>query len=147
MFLETTSLLLLIAYILVFPKALLYCFRWGYYSHRLQLLPISWRLSNLDQRSIRLTPQQFLFICLFVLAKKLGLQDLSSPKRDWTQTPAVNVLSPNHWTTGEFPLHSNLETIPPGCFAREVLIPLYSLYPTGHPILFIYFGHVALILF
>ena len=40
-FLETTSLLLLIAYILVFPKALFCCFMWGYYSHRLQLLPIS----------------------------------------------------------------------------------------------------------
>ena len=83
---------------------------------------------------------------LFVLAKKLGLQDLSPPIREWTQTPAVNVLSPNHWTTGEFPLHCNLEAVSPGCFAREVLITLYPLYWTGYAILFIYFGHVALIL-
>ena len=32
-----------------------------------------------------------------------GLQDLSSPIRDWTQATAVKALSPNHWTTKEFP--------------------------------------------
>ncbi|XP_033285895.1 ankyrin repeat family A protein 2 isoform X2 [Orcinus orca] len=32
-----------------------------------------------------------------------SLQDLSSPTRDRTCTPAVKVPSPNHWTAGEFP--------------------------------------------
>ena len=33
-----------------------------------------------------------------------GLQNLSSPSRDWTQTTAVKVLSPNHWTAKGIPL-------------------------------------------
>ena len=33
-----------------------------------------------------------------------GLRDLSSPTRDQTQAPAVKALSPNHWTTREFPV-------------------------------------------
>ena len=37
-----------------------------------------------------------------------GLQDLSSPTRDWTCVPAVEALSPNHWTTREFPVDSSL---------------------------------------
>ena len=32
-----------------------------------------------------------------------SLQDLSSPTRDWTQVITVEVLSPNHWSTREFP--------------------------------------------
>ena len=33
----------------------------------------------------------------------LGLWDLSSPTRDWTRASAVKALSPNRWTTREFP--------------------------------------------
>ena len=32
-----------------------------------------------------------------------GLQDLSSRTSDWTQAMAVEMLSPNHWTSREFP--------------------------------------------
>ena len=32
-----------------------------------------------------------------------GLQDLSSRTRDQTRASAVKALSPNHWTTREFP--------------------------------------------
>ena len=38
----------------------------------------------------------------FFLATLYILQDLSSPTRDWTQAPAVKVVSPNPWTTREF---------------------------------------------
>ena len=38
-----------------------------------------------------------------VLAAPHGLQDLSSPTRDWTQATAVETLSPNHWTARELP--------------------------------------------
>ena len=37
------------------------------------------------------------------LAVPLNLQDLSSPARDWTQAPAMKMLSPNHWTAREVP--------------------------------------------
>ena len=46
----------------------------------------------------------YLFIYLF-LAVLHSLQDLSSSIRDWTQAPAVKALSPNHWTTREFPMY------------------------------------------
>ena len=39
---------------------------------------------------------------VFFLATLYILQDLSSPTRDWTQAPAVKVVSPNPWTTREF---------------------------------------------
>ena len=45
-----------------------------------------------------------IFVCLFVLAEPWGLQDLSSPTRNWTQAMAVKVPSPNHWTAREFPI-------------------------------------------
>ena len=32
-----------------------------------------------------------------------ALRDLSSPTKDGTRAPAVKALSPNHWTTREFP--------------------------------------------
>ena len=35
------------------------------------------------------------------LAASLGLRDLSSPTRDWTQVTAVKALSSNHQTTRE----------------------------------------------
>ena len=40
---------------------------------------------------------------LFFLAVPWGLWGLSSPTRDWTLALAVKVLSPNHWTSREFP--------------------------------------------
>ena len=39
----------------------------------------------------------------FFPATPYGLQDLSSPTRDQTQTLAVKAPSPNHWTAREFP--------------------------------------------
>ena len=36
-----------------------------------------------------------------------GLQDLSSPTKDGTPTPAVEAQSPNHWTTRDFPTEIN----------------------------------------
>ena len=45
--------------------------------------------------------------CLFLTTLQ-GLQDLSSLTRDWTQTTAVEALSPNHWTTRDF-LPNSLE--------------------------------------
>ena len=44
------------------------------------------------------------------LAVPCGLQDLSSPRRDWVKTRAVKAPSPNHLTTREFPL-LNVEVI------------------------------------
>ena len=38
-----------------------------------------------------------------VLAMPYSLQDLSPLTRDQTQAPAVEVRSPNYWTTREFP--------------------------------------------
>ena len=64
-----------------------------------------------------------------------GIWDLSFPTRDWTQVSALNVLSPNHWTTREllafslWSLSASLpQTIPflqacPG----DLQMPLYSL--------------------
>ena len=43
----------------------------------------------------------FLF-CVF-LATRHSLQNISSPNRDQTRPLAVEVQSPNHWTTREFP--------------------------------------------
>ena len=40
----------------------------------------------------------------FFFATPLSLQDLSSLTRDWTRATAVEVRSPNHWTTREAPL-------------------------------------------
>ena len=37
------------------------------------------------------------------MAMLCGLQDLSSLTRDWTWALAVKTISPNHWTTREFP--------------------------------------------
>ena len=39
---------------------------------------------------------------LFFFSLLHSLQDCSSLTRDWTQALAVNVPSPNHWTTREF---------------------------------------------
>jgi len=39
----------------------------------------------------------------FFSVRPLDLQDLSSPTRDWTQAPTEQVLSPDQWTTREFP--------------------------------------------
>ena len=38
-----------------------------------------------------------------VFAMLCGLQNLNSLTRDWTWAPSVKALSPNHWTTSEFP--------------------------------------------
>ena len=43
------------------------------------------------------------FYFILFLAALHGLQDLSSPTRDWTWALAVKVPSPNHWTAREFP--------------------------------------------
>ena len=40
---------------------------------------------------------------LFFFAKPHSLQDLSSPKKDWTQFKAAKALSLNHWTARELP--------------------------------------------
>ena len=42
-------------------------------------------------------------VIFFFLAKPCSLWDLSSPTRDQLLAPAVKVLSPNPWTTREFP--------------------------------------------
>ena len=39
----------------------------------------------------------------FFLATLRDLQDIGSPTRDWIQAIAMKALSPNHWTTEEFP--------------------------------------------
>ena len=39
----------------------------------------------------------------FFLAPSRGLQNPSSPTRNWTQATTVKVLSSNHWTSREFP--------------------------------------------
>ena len=51
------------------------------------------------------------FFLFFNLATPHGLWDLSSPTRDQTRAPAVKVLSPNHWTTREFPSISFLSSV------------------------------------
>ena len=50
-----------------------------------------------------LSPISHLTRSLFFLAALHSLQDLSSLTRDWTQTTAVKVPSPNHWTARELP--------------------------------------------
>ena len=45
----------------------------------------------------------FLSFFLVFLAMPHSLRDLNSPTRDWTLALAVKVLSPNHWTSREFP--------------------------------------------
>ena len=42
-----------------------------------------------------------LIICWFFLAAPRGLQDPSSPTRDWTWTLSVKAPSPNPWATKE----------------------------------------------
>ena len=44
-----------------------------------------------------------IFLIFLVLATLHSLRDLSSPIRDWTRTPAVEVGSPNHWSGREVP--------------------------------------------
>ena len=45
----------------------------------------------------------FLFLknIFFFFATPCGLQDFSSPKKDWIQVMAVKAPHPNHWTTRE----------------------------------------------
>ena len=40
-----------------------------------------------------------------------GIADLSSLTRDQTSIPAVEVWSPNHWTTREVPCYTYLITV------------------------------------
>ena len=52
-------------------------------------------------------------IFLFLFKKNIfttccGLQDLSSPNRDWTWATAVKALNPTCWTTREFLAYSSL---------------------------------------
>ena len=47
----------------------------------------------------------YIYIFFFFLVVPHGLWDLSSPARDWTWATAVKALSPNHWTTREFPTY------------------------------------------
>ena len=44
-----------------------------------------------------------LSITFFFLAAPRDFQDIGSPTRDWIQAIAMKALSPNHWTTEEFP--------------------------------------------
>ena len=44
----------------------------------------------------------------FFFGMRCSLQDLSSPARDQTWALAVKVVSPNHWTTTEFPMQEHL---------------------------------------
>ena len=46
---------------------------------------------------------QVTLLFLHLLASPCGMSDLSSLARDWTQVPAVEAWSPNHWTSREFP--------------------------------------------
>ena len=46
----------------------------------------------------------FIYLLELLFLGGLGLQDFSSPIKDWTQATAVKALSPNHWTTRELPL-------------------------------------------
>ena len=53
---------------------------------------------------------------LFFLPKSLGLQDLSTPTRDWIWVLARKVQSPDHWTTKRIPTspyfrYSHLEQV------------------------------------
>ena len=43
------------------------------------------------------------FHFIYFLAVLCGVQDLSSPTRNGTRTPAVELQSPNSWTAKEFP--------------------------------------------
>ena len=65
---------------------------------------IELRQAAVDQQNSHLYSLFCLFVC-FVLATPRGFQGLSSPTRDRTQAPAVKALSPNYWTTREFPSH------------------------------------------
>ena len=47
--------------------------------------------------------EHFCYLNIFYLASPLSMRDLRPLYRDWTQTPAVKALGPNHWTTREFP--------------------------------------------
>ena len=47
-------------------------------------------------------PVFYLLFCLFDFGLATGFLELSSLTRDRTQAPAVEVWSPNHWTTREF---------------------------------------------
>ena len=46
----------------------------------------------------------FCFVLFCFLASSRGLWDLSSPTRDQALATGVKALSPNHWTTREFPV-------------------------------------------
>ena len=45
--------------------------------------------------------------CNFFLVVLYGLQDLSSPTRDWTQAMAMRAWNPNHYATRELPQEYN----------------------------------------
>ena len=54
------------------------------------------------QRSLRI----FFFFFFFFLATQFGMGDLSSPTRDRTYAPAVEVQSLNHWIPSEVTPHT-----------------------------------------
>ena len=47
---------------------------------------------------------QFFNLFTYLLAMLRGLQDLSSPTRDWTWATAGKAPGPNHWTARELPV-------------------------------------------
>ena len=58
------------------------------------MLPIT--ISDMEHHVM--TFEEFFFQFFFsFMAMMWGLQDLSSPARDWTQAPAMGVPSPKHW--------------------------------------------------
>ena len=71
---------------------------------------VSWTVISISQitydveRSLPIHMRSsFVFVCGFFLTMLYGLQSLSYPARDRTLPPAVEMQSPNYWTTRDFP--------------------------------------------
>ena len=60
-------------------------------------------VSNLSIHSVKPNPHLCITQLQIVFFLALRMRDLSSPTRDGTPSPAVEVQSPNHWTAREFP--------------------------------------------
>ena len=73
-----------------------------FYIHLYSLLKHE-NLTVLLKCNFDLKHKKVIFFFFFFLAKPCSLWDLSSPTRDQLLAPAVKVLSPNPWTTREFP--------------------------------------------
>ena len=71
-----------------------------------ELTPLKWNLLFLLSRIANWGSEKWFFF--FFWPCHLACRIFNSPTRDWTQATAVRALSPNHWTTREFPERWNI---------------------------------------